>query len=143
MRFDLNKKENIDLLYNHALNAYKNSYSPYSNFKVGACVLTDDGKFIYGTNIENASFGLTNCAERSALFNTYSLGYKKENILCLAIVGNSKNNEVISPCGACRQVISELMDKLTPIVLFNIDKTYKITNISELLPLSFSNEDME
>ncbi len=122
-----------------AFEAKKNSYSPYSKYPVGACVLTKDGKTFKGTNIENASFGLTNCAERSAIFATYSNGYGKKDIEAIAIVSDGK--KLAAPCGACRQVLNELLEKDTPIILSNGTKTIE-TNINDLLPMSFGPEDV-
>ena len=122
-----------------AFEAKKNSYSPYSKYPVGACVLTKDGKTFKGANIENASFGLTNCAERSAIFATYSKGYRKKDIEAIAIV--SDGEKLAAPCGACRQVLNELLQKDTPIILSNGVKTIE-TNINELLPMSFDPEDV-
>ena len=127
-------------LLKYALEALNNSYSPYSNYKVGAAVLLKNGKIVKGTNIENASFGLTNCAERSALFTTYGLGYRKEDILGIAIA--SLSSEPSSPCGACRQVISELMDQDAFVVYGNdIDVVYEMT-VKDLLPGAFSKENL-
>ena len=127
-------------LLKYALEALNNSYSPYSNYKVGAAVLLKNGKIVKGTNIENASFGLTNCAERSALFTTYGLGYRKEDILGIAIA--SLSSEPASPCGACRQVISELMDQDAFVVYGNdIDVVYEMT-VKDLLPGAFSKENL-
>lgn len=125
-------------LYNEALKAYENSYSPYSNFKVGASLLTKDGNVFIGTNVENISFGLTNCAERSSLFNAYSNGYRKDDIEVLLIVGNT--SKPISPCGACRQVINELMNKDSLVILTNLNKEMIECKVSDLLPYSFEEE---
>ena len=122
-----------------AFDAMEHAYAPYSKYHVGACVKLKDGTFVPGVNIENASFGLTNCAERSALFATYSLGYTKEDIEALAIV--SDGLKLAAPCGACRQVLVELLKSDTPIILSN-GADCKITNISELLPMSFTQEDV-
>lgn len=118
-----------------AKEAMNNSYSPYSKFKVGAAVLLKNGKYILGTNIENGSYGLTSCAERNALFNTYSSGYKKDDISKIFIIGNTK--KAISPCGACRQVICELMNKDCDVVLANLENDVKIFKVSELIPYLF------
>ena len=127
-------------LLKYALEALKNSYSPYSNYKVGAAVLLKNGKIVKGTNIENASYGLTNCAERSALFTTQGLGYRKDDILGIAIA--SLSTEPASPCGACRQVISELMDQDAFVVYGNdIDVVYEMT-VKDLLPGAFSKENL-
>jgi len=132
-------KEYEDIL-DKAFEAMENAYSPYSNYKVGACVLTKDNKYFIGANIENASYGLTNCAERNAIFQAYSNGYRKNDIQAIAIV--SDGNTLATPCGACRQVLVELLEKHTPIVLSN-KKSEKITDINELLPMSFTEEDLK
>ena len=120
-----------------AYKAMDNAYAPYSNFHVGACVKTKDGKYFIGANIENASYGLTNCAERNAIFQTYSQGYRQDDIEALAIVG--QGNNLITPCGACRQVLVELLKRDTPIVLGTGEKVL-VTNIEELMPMAFTNE---
>lgn len=122
-----------------AYEVQKNAYAPYSHFFVGACVKTKDNKYFLGANIENASYSLTNCAERNAIFQAYSMGYRKKDIESICIVGSGEN--LITPCGACRQVMIELLEKDTPIVLVTGDKI-KITNIKELLPFSFTNESL-
>lgn len=120
-----------------AYEAMDKAYAPYSNFHVGACVKTKDGKYFIGANIENASYGLTNCAERNAIFQTYSQGYRQDDIEALAIVG--QGNTLITPCGACRQVLVELLKRDTPIVLGTGEKVL-VTNIEELMPMAFTNE---
>ena len=124
-------------LLNTALEVLKNSYSPYSNFKVGAAILLKNGEVIKGTNIENASYGLTNCAERTALFTAYSLGYRKDDILGIAIA--SLSNPPASPCGACRQVISELMPANAFVIYGNHDRLYEL-RVEDLLPAVFTKE---
>ncbi|MCF2625308.1 cytidine deaminase [Fusobacterium perfoetens] len=126
-------------LLKNAYEAMDNAYAPYSNFHVGACVKTKDGKYHKGANIENASYGLTNCAERSALFHVYSLGYRQDDIECMAIVG--QGNTLITPCGACRQVLVELLKRDTPIVLGTGEKVL-VTNIEELMPMAFTSDDL-
>ena len=132
--------DEIKLMYENAKKARLNSYSPYSNFKVGACVLLNNGNIILGTNIENASYGLTNCAERNALFSTYSQGYKKDDIKALFIIADTEGP--CSPCGACRQVISELINEDTPVILSNLKFDYVIKYVSDLLPFSFTKGDL-
>lgn len=117
------------------------AYTPYSKFNVGCAILLKDGNVVTGANIENASYGLTNCAERSALFSAYSQGYRQNDILSIAIVGDTK--DVISPCGACRQVISELANNETKIILTNLKNDIKIVSKAELLPFSFSQKDLK
>lgn len=135
MKIEENYKEILD----QAFEAMGHAYAPYSNYHVGACVKLKDGKLVPGVNIENASYGLTNCAERSALFATYSMGYRKEDIEAIAIV--SDGDLLAAPCGACRQVMVELLKTDTPIVLSN-KKEYKVMTIAELLPMSFTSEDV-
>ena len=132
--------EKYQNILERAFKAMENAYSPYSNYCVGACVLTKDNKYFIGANIENASYGLTNCAERNAIFQAYSNGYRKEDIQAIAIVSDGKT--LATPCGACRQVLVELLEKYTPIVLSN-HKVEKVTNIEELLPMSFTEEDLK
>lgn len=128
-------------LYSEALKAYNNAYTPYSHFNVGAAILLDDGNIVAGANVENASYGLTNCAERTTLFYLYSLGYKKENIKAMLIIANS--TRPISPCGACRQVMMELMPKDCKVFLTNLKKDIKEVMVKDLLPYSFESEDLD
>ncbi len=122
-----------------AFEAMGNAYAPYSNYHVGSCVQTSDGKVFLGANIENASFGATNCGERSAIFAAYSNGYRKEDIVAIAIV--SDGPRIAAPCGICRQVLSELLMSNCPIILSNKKDTV-ITTIDELLPMRFTQEDL-
>ena len=134
------QKEDITRLYEAAVAVRKNSYSPYSNFKVGASLLLDDNTIVSGTNVENSSYGLACCAERNALFTAVGMGYKKENIKALLVVANT--DAPCSPCGACRQVISELMDKDADVILTNRKNDIKMFTVKELLPFSFSKDDL-
>ena len=125
-----------------AKNASLNTYSPYSNFPVGAALITKDNKVYKGCNIENASFGLTNCAERTCLFTAYTDGIKKEDILALAIY--SPLNHFVSPCGACRQVMVELLLPECEVVLGYADNSnIKVVTVKDLMPFSFSSEDLK
>lgn len=124
-----------------ATEARQLSYSPYSKFKVGAALLCKDGKVFEGANIENSSYPLCMCAERNALYNAMMDGYKKEDFLALAI--SADTDEPCSPCGACRQVISELFPRDGVIVLANLKGDVKETNIDELLPFAFSGDDLK
>ena len=130
----------LEKLYDKAYEAYLNSYSPYSKFKVGAAVLLKSGEIIIGTNIENSSYGLTSCAERNALFNTYSLGYRNFDIDKIMIIGNTE--APVSPCGACRQVILELMNESSEVILTNLYKDIKVMKVKELIPYAFT-EDLK
>jgi cytidine deaminase len=123
-------EETIQKLINAALEVRKRSYNPYSKFGVGAAVLADNNTIIVGTNVENVSFGLTICAERCALFNAISLGYK--NFTTLAVVTEDGS----TPCGACRQVIKELCGNI-PIIIGKTDTSYRIVEMDELLPQAF------
>ncbi|MBW9172368.1 cytidine deaminase [Clostridium estertheticum] len=125
-------------LVSQALQARKNAYAPYSNFKVGAAVLTDDGKVFTGCNIENASYGATNCAERTAIFKAVSEGYK--TIKAIAIVG--VQNDYTYPCGICRQVIAEFATDGTKIILGKNDTEYLVKTLDEILPGAFTKKDL-
>lgn len=127
-------------LLNEAKNARKNSYSPYSKFAVGAALLTKNGEVYYGANIENAAYGLSMCAERNAIFNAYNHGIKKNDIKALAVIGDT--SDVISPCGSCRQVMSELLPKDADIVLGNLKGDMKVFLIDDLLPFAFDDSNL-
>ncbi|MDD4213083.1 MAG: cytidine deaminase [Bacilli bacterium] len=130
----------MDKLYEKALESFHHSYSPYSHFAVGASILLKDGTIVGGTNIENASYGLSNCAERSALFAVYSLGYKKDDILSMMVLANTP--KPVSPCGACRQVMHELLPERADIILTNLKRDMKIVKANELLPYAFTDSDL-
>ena len=117
-----------------AQKACENAYVPYSNFPVGAAVKTKDGHVFSGCNIENISFGLTNCAERTAIFKAVSEGH--QDLSEIAIYGKTKNP--ISPCGACRQVMVEFFPPTSKVSLLSESgKTVEMT-VEELLPYSFT-----
>lgn len=119
-----------------AINQKENAYCPYSNFKVGAAILTSNGNIYGGCNIENSSFGATICAERSAISNALAHGEKE--FLAIAITADKPN---IFPCGICRQVLSEFGDILVLIV--NNKEDYQTYNLSQLIPQSFTKEDLK
>lgn len=119
--------------------AREKAYVPYSKFKVGAALLTVDGTIYRGCNIENASYGLSNCAERTAFFKAVSDGVK--DFAAIAIVGETDGP--ISPCGACRQVMSEFCLPDMPVYLTNLKGDVEITTVRNLLPGAFSPEDLE
>ena len=129
---------NVKNLIAEAKIARDKAYVPYSNFKVGAAILTDDGKIIHGCNIENAAYSMCNCAERTALFKAYSDGIK--NFRAMAVVADT--NRPVSPCGACRQVISELAPKDMKIYLTNLQGDVQELTVEALLPGAFSPEDL-
>ena len=110
---------NKDKVIEAARLAAENAYVPYSKFRVGAALITKNGEIFQGCNIENASFGLTNCAERTAIFKAVSEGYC--DFECLAVYGDTK--EPISPCGACRQVMVEFFESDSKVILIAKDKS--------------------
>ncbi|MDP0489381.1 MAG: cytidine deaminase [Fusobacterium sp. JB019] len=116
-----------------AIKVRSKAYAKYSNFKVGAILIDNKDNMYKGVNVENSSYGLSNCAERSAIFSAVSGGMKNIKVLC--VVGDTSNP--ISPCGACRQVIKEFSNDETVIILSNLKKEYKVYNIEELLPYGF------
>ncbi len=118
----------------------KNSYSPYSNFKVAALVVMKDGREFSGTNVENASYGASICAERSAIVSAISNGYKKYDFDKLYIMVNS--DKISTCCFMCRQVICELFEKDRDIILFNKNGDEKVFKVSELCPYPFNEEDL-
>ena len=122
-------------LLDAAKNAAENAYAPYSQFKVGAALETDNGQIITGCNVENVSFGLSNCAERTAIYRAIAEGIAPSSIKHIAIY--TPTEEMHSPCGACRQVIAEFCSKDT--VFISSNKTSQKTwSVGELLPDSFS-----
>ena len=131
-------KSDADLV-NIALKAREKAYVPYSHFKVGAALETKDGRVYEGCNIENASYGLTNCAERTAFFAALADGCRPNDFVRLAVVGQTE--DVISPCGACRQVISEL-GAGCEIILANLEGKMLKTHIQNLLPGAFGAKDL-
>lgn len=127
------KKERILELLDIALKVREGAYAPYSNFKVGALVIDNNDNIYHGVNVENGSYGLTNCAERSAIFAAVTGGMTK--IKTIVVVADTTGP--VSPCGACRQVISEFADSDTKIILGNVKRDYKIMTLDEILPYGF------
>ncbi|MEY8699968.1 cytidine deaminase [Streptococcus ferus] len=116
-----------------AIEASKKAYVPYSHFPIGAALLTKSGQIFQGCNIENASFGLTNCGERTAIFKAVSEGHL--DLEEIAIYGETANP--ISPCGACRQVMTEFFEPSAKVTLIAKDgRTVEMT-VEDLLPYSF------
>jgi len=128
-------------LVKKAIEAQKLSYSPYSHFKVGAALLTKSGDVYLGANVENAAYGCTMCGERNAIYNAMMHGVKKEDMVALAITADCERP--VSPCGQCRQVISELFPSDATIYLSNNKLEIKETNGKELLPYNFEEGDMK
>lgn len=123
-------RELVDVA-NQALN---DTYTPYSHFPVGAALLDENGEIFKGVNIENVSFGLTNCAERTAIFTAIAAGQRHFH----GLVISGRTDEPIAPCGACRQVMVEFFDPDMPIWLINDQGKEIETNIAELMPGSFN-----
>ena len=126
----------IQKLMDCAIKARENAYSPYSHFAVGAALLREDSTLYEGCNIENASYGLTNCAERTAIFKAVSEGHTK--FKALAVVADTEGP--CAPCGACRQVMAEF--KIPLIIMGNLMGNIKIVTMEEVLPFSFSECDV-
>ena len=138
-------KEDInEVLVKAAIDATKYAYVPYSNFKVGAAILAENGTIYTGCNIENASYSPTNCAERTAIFKAVSEGVTK--FKKIAVVGGPNGNleNYCPPCGVCRQVISEFADKDFELILGTSENTYAVYNFfEEVLPLSFTSKELK
>ncbi|GFR37417.1 cytidine deaminase [Insulibacter thermoxylanivorax] len=129
------------LVLQHAGQAREHAYVPYSKFQVGAAVLAEDGQIYGGCNIENAAYGSTNCAERSALYHAVSRGMKPGTFRMLAVIGETERP--ITPCGACRQVIAELCPPEMPVILANLQGQVMRTTVSALLPGAFTSQALE
>lgn len=127
----------IEKLISKAIEAKNFSHSPYSKFRVGAALLTEDDEIITGCNIENASYGLTICAERTAIFKAYSEGKRK--FVAIAISSDDKN--FCPPCGACRQIIWELCGDIE-VLLIDGNGNTKSFKASEFLPYPFGDENL-
>jgi cytidine deaminase, homotetrameric len=116
------------------------TYSPYSNFPVSAVLLLRDGKYYTGVNIENVSFGATNCAERTAIFSAINDGYRKEDFCALFVIANTEN--AIAPCCICRQVFVEFFEPTMPVYLANREKVIKSCTVGDLVPYAFESLSM-
>ena len=127
-------------LYEQAKAVLPNSYAKYSKFKVAAALRLTNGEIITGVNVENPSYGLTNCAERTALYTAYTKGYRKEDIAEICIT--TEKDHIVSPCGACRQVMRELMPLDAKIHLVSNNGTVKTVTNKDLLPFAFEESDM-
>ena len=132
-------KNNIEQLSALAFYAQKNSHSPYSNFKVGAAVITPTGETFAGCNVESAAFPLGQCAEATAIGNMVSQGYKRISHIVIA----SPNEKFCFPCGGCRQKIAEFATDDTPVTMVSKQGQTHNTTIGELLPNAFRAHDLE
>lgn len=119
----------------------ENSYSPYSHFRVAAIAVMKDGREFNGVNVENASFGATICAERSAILSAISAGYKKSDFKELYVMCD--NDKIGMPCFVCRMVITEFFDKKDRIICMNPRGEEEIHTVEELCPYPFSEEDLK
>lgn len=128
------KQEWVDV----ARDALTKAYVPYSHFPVGACLVTADEKLYQGINIENASYGLSNCAERTAIFKAVSEG--ERHFKHLVVAGHT--SQPISPCGACRQVMAEFCSPDMPVTLVGDNGAVKEMTVEQLLPYSFDDRDL-
>ncbi len=131
--------ENQQQLFNAAKQVLENSYAPYSNYQVGASILSRSGKIYSGTNIENVAYGLTICAEACAISQMVSSGETK--IKSLLVMANHDN--MCTPCGACRQRIAEFADPQTIIYMCNFEKVQETTTLDVLLPYTFQNKNIK
>ena len=130
----------LEPLLERARQARLRAYAPYSKFFVGAAVQARDGRIFEGCNVENAAYGLCNCAERSALFAAVSAGCRPGDFVALAVIGDCEGP--ISPCGACRQVIFELCEGDMPVLLGNLQQARQATTVATLLPGGFGPSDL-
>lgn len=128
----------VEKLIDTAIEQLKFSYTPYSNFKVGAALLAKNGEIFTGCNIENASYTPTNCAERTAFFKAVSEGVRDFQAICIVGGKNGKLTEYTAPCGVCRQVMMEFCNPKTFQIILAVDKErYEIYTLEELMPLGF------
>ena len=128
----------VEKLIDTAIEQLKFSYTPYSNFKVGAALLAKNGEIYTGCNIENASYTPTNCAERTAFFKAVSEGVRDFQAICIVGGKEGKLTEYTAPCGVCRQVMMEFCDpKIFQIILAVDKEQYTIYTLEELMPLGF------
>ncbi|KIL41792.1 cytidine deaminase [Gordoniibacillus kamchatkensis] len=130
----------VNVLLRHAAEARQKAYTPYSHFQVGAALLDADGNVHHGCNVENAAFGPTNCAERTALFRAIADGHKQGTFRAIAVIGDTDGP--ISPCGVCRQVMLELCAPDMPVILGNLRGDVVETTVAALLPGAFSAADL-
>ena len=128
----------VEKLIDTAIEQLKFSYTPYSNFKVGAALLAKNGEIFTGCNIENASYTPTNCAERTAFFKAVSEGVRDFQAICIVGGKNGKLTEYTAPCGVCRQVMMEFCNPKTFQIILAVDKErYEIYTLEELMPFGF------
>ena len=130
--------ETAERLVKKALEARKNAYAPYSRFRVGAALLAESGIIYTGCNIENAAYGPSNCAERTAFFKAVSEGERSFLAIAVAGAGETDNGQYTSPCGVCRQVMAEFCrPEEFDVIMANTGGEYCVKTLGELLPDSF------
>jgi cytidine deaminase len=129
-----------EMLVESARKMLEKAYAPYSKFPVGAALLLKDGTVINGVNVENVSFGATNCAERTAIFTAITKGYKKGDIQAIAVAGDTV--DFLPPCSICRQVMAEFCLPDMPVYLTNQKKDILEVPLKELLPYAFTDLEM-
>ena len=129
-----------EALVSQAREIMKHSYSPYSNFPVGCALLMKEGQVISGVNVENVSFGATNCAERTAIYTAVTRGYSPKSIAAIAVSGDTEG--FLPPCSICRQVLVEFCDLQTPVYLTRNDGEIFETSVAEIVPFAFETLDM-
>lgn len=134
------KSVDKERLLREAVLAKVNSYSPYSKFRVGAAILLKNGEIISGANVESCSYPCGICAERNVVSSVYGKGFRKEDIIAMALASDSK--EYVTPCGMCRQVMSELMDPDCSLFLINSKNENKEIKIRKLLPFFFDDSQL-
>jgi len=139
-------KDLKNILAKAAVKAMQNSYSPYSKYRVGAAVLGESGKIYSGTNVENASYGLAICAERTAIFTAVAAGERKLKAIAIALAASDGPQTGTGPCGACRQVMAEFMGPNTPVYMASVknNKIVKLTQrkFKDYYPYPFGPENL-
>lgn len=131
---------NKEQLMESARSMRERAYAPYSKFPVGAALLLKDGTVINGVNVENVSFGATNCAERTAIFTAIANGYKKGDFQAIAVAGDTA--DFLPPCSICRQVLAEFCLPEMPVFLTNEKKEILELTLKDLLPYAFTDLEM-
>ena len=134
----------VEKLIDTAIEQLKFSYTPYSNFKVGAALLAKNGEIFTGCNIENAAYTPTNCAERTAFFKAVSEGVRDFEAICIVGGKNQKPTGYTAPCGVCRQVMMEFCNPKTFKIILAIDReNYRIYTLEDMLPQGFGPANLE
>lgn len=133
-----NEIERFDELLLAAKEAYQRAYAPYSKFHVGASALTTDGNIVNGCNVENASYGLTICAERNCISHAVVNGKQQFEVIIIY----TEQDKLTPPCGACRQVIAEFFEQSAPVIAVNHKNEQQVWTVAQLLPDAFTPKDL-